>query len=109
MGTVSVRGRSPWPWLHAVRPRWRHRTKAATHDATQRAPCMLVILLGSYRANGPYLVLMRQWLRWWRAYSGDGLRECHVITAHPDADPGGASVVADAAASAVVADATTRS
>ena len=72
--------------------------RVALHDATQRAPCMLVILLGSYRANGPYLVLMRQWLRWWRAYSGDGLRECHVITAHPDADPGGASVVADAAA-----------
>lgn len=49
--------------------------------ALQRSPFLLIVLLGEYRANGPYMQLMRMWVRWAEAFRELGLVECHVITA----------------------------
>jgi len=50
-------------------------------EVVQRSPFLLVVLLGGYRANGPYMKLMSQWLRWAEAFGQLGLNECHVVTA----------------------------
>merc|ERR1712050_599335 len=44
------------------------------------SPFLLVVLLGGYRANGPYMQLMAQWLRWVEAFCQLGLNECHVVS-----------------------------
>lgn len=45
-----------------------------------RSPVVLLVMLGGYRANGPYSDLMKQWVKWATAYGELGLKECHVIT-----------------------------
>ena len=50
-------------------------------DAADRSGAVLIILMGTYRTNGPYSDVMRQWIRWNKAFGeSHGLNECHVIT-----------------------------
>ena len=46
----------------------------------KRSKVILIVFMGSYRTNGPYSDLMKQWVRWYEAYQEFGLEECHVIT-----------------------------
>lgn len=49
--------------------------------ALERSNTILIVFMCDYRTNGPYSDLMKQWVRWHKAYSqSHGLKECHVIT-----------------------------